>query len=256
MPTSPSVFPAYPYGLSFVIFFASRLAGHLIENAAALFNLLLYLSYGLFLVRLAAAYVGQDAPAEPRETDIIRVRTGWGLCAFAGLLVTALNPSYVSRRVFSAYADAPTNITIGFACALTWIILNALARGDQAQAKSFAWQVGLVMTAAIGLKQVNLLFLIALCISAFWIAARDPNIEWRNIGKIAPYAVVLPLVVYGAWRINVGLHITGGELSFRPVSDWHVAIIPDITALMALCVALVVALPFAMAKKLRFDLDP
>ena len=234
LPANPSVFPAYPYGLPFVIFFASRLTGHLVENAAALFIFLLYLSFGMFLVRLAATNAKPDDSSQSLDADIGHVRMGWGLCALAGLLVTALNPTYVSRLVFSSYADAPTSITVGFACALTWMMLNALSRGDQPLAKSRAWQVGLVMTAAIGLKQVNLVFLIALCIAALWIAARDPAIKWRSVCKLAPYAVVLPLIVYGAWRLHVSLHLSDGEFSFRHISEWHLSLIPDITARMAL----------------------
>lgn len=41
-PKNPSVFPAYPDGLSFVIYLASRVAGAFVENAGALFNLALY----------------------------------------------------------------------------------------------------------------------------------------------------------------------------------------------------------------------
>ena len=231
---SPSVFPAYPYGVPFIIFFASQITGHLVENAAAIFSLLLYLSFGLFLVRLAAAIAKPDNPSDASAAEIGRVRIGWGLCALAGLLVTALNPTYVSRLVFSAYADVPTSITVGFACALTWMMLNALSKGDQSTAKSHAWQAGLALTAAIGLKQVNLVFLIALCMSALWIAARDPTIGWRNLGKLAPYAMALPLIVYGAWRLHVGLHLSAGEFSFKNISEWYIALIPDITARMAL----------------------
>lgn len=233
LPDSPSGFPAYPYGLPLVIFLASRLTGQFVENAGALFNLLLYLSFGLFLARLAAATAGPAAPSEAHEADSGGVKMGWGLCALAGLLATVLNPSYVSRLVFSAYADAATGVTIGFACAATWLMLNALSRGDQPLAKACAWQVGLVLTAAMGLKQVNLVFLAALCIAALWIAARDPAIGWRAVWRLAPYAVALPLIVYGAWRLYVGLHIAHGEISFRPLSEWHVALIPDIIASMA-----------------------
>lgn len=228
LPRNPSVYPAYPYGLPFVIYFASQLTGQFVENAAALFNLLLYLSFGLFLVRLSAALIKKDGTAVGQAT------IGWGLCALAGLLVTALNPTYVSRLVLSSYADAPTGITVGFACALTWMMLNALARGEREAARSCAWMIGLAMTAAIGLKQVNLVFLIFLCLAALWIAARDPAIGWRSVCKLGPYAIALPLIVYGAWRLHVGLHLSGGEFSLRPFSEWYVAIIPDVVARMAL----------------------
>ena len=58
-------------------------------------------------------------PFELLDTEIGRVRMWWGICALAGLLITALNPTYVLRLVFSSYADATTSITVRFACALT-----------------------------------------------------------------------------------------------------------------------------------------
>lgn len=234
LPASPSYFPAYPYGLSLIIFFASRMTGNLVENAAALFNLLVYLGFGLFLARLATANALAQAPAGPRGAKIGTAPAGWGLVAFAALLATALNPTYVSRLVFSSYADASTGITVGFACAFTWMMLDALSRRDGREARSRAWQAGLALTVAVGLKQVNLVFLIALCLTAFWIALRDPDIGWRSACRLAPHIVVLPVIVYTAWRLHVGLHMPGGEFSFLPFAQWHFALIPDIVARMAL----------------------
>lgn len=231
MPDSPSVVPAYPYGLPLVIFLASRLTGFMVENAAAIFNLLLLLSFGLLVARLVVA-AATDAGSV--RSAMGRVYAGWSFCALAGLLVTALNPTYVSRLVFSTYADAPTAIAVGFASALTWLMLNALADGDNGAARSYAWQAGLAATAAVGLKQVNLVFLIALAAAAMLIALRDPAIRGRALVKVAPCALVLPVLVYLAWRMYVAAHISGGEFSFRPLSEWFIALIPDIAARMAL----------------------
>ena len=49
---------------------------------------------------------------------------------------------------------------------LTWLMLNALSDKDQTAASVFAWQAGLAATAAVGLKQVNLLFPVALILAA------------------------------------------------------------------------------------------
>ena len=43
LPKSPSVFPAYPYGIPIIIYLASKIAGFMVENGAAIFNLLLFL---------------------------------------------------------------------------------------------------------------------------------------------------------------------------------------------------------------------
>ena len=234
LPASPSVFPAYPYGLPLVIFLASRITGFLVENAGALFNLLLFLSFGMFVARIVASSSVAGNDDSHGTVGMSRVHMGWGLCAFAALVATALNPTYVSRLVLSSYADAPTTIAVGFAGALIWMMLDAISDGDEGAARSFAWQSGLAMAAAISLKQVNLVFLIALTCAVSILALRDPTIRWRAVIRMAPYIFVLPLAVYGAWRLYVSLHITGGEFSFRPFDSWFIALIPDILSGMAL----------------------
>jgi hypothetical protein len=164
---------------------------------------------------------------------INRVRMSWSLCALAALIASALNPTFVPKLVFSSYADGPTAIAIGFAGMLSWLMLNALSEGDETAARSLAWQSSLALTAAIGLKQVNLIFLIALAIAITVIALRDPGIRFRTLLKIAPLAFILPLVVYVLWRIYVGQQLSGGEQTFRPQSEWLVTAIPEILGRMA-----------------------
>lgn len=233
-PASPSVFPAYPYGLPLVVFFASRLTGVFVENGGSLFNVLLYLSMGLFVARLVVETIQADRGADHPHRAAVQLRVSWGLCAFAGLIATALNPTYVSRLVFSNYADAPTAVAIGFAAALAWFMLNAISEGDDESARSYAWQSSLALTAAIGLKQVNLVFLIAMAMGIVVIAFRDPTIRWSTLGKLVPRLFILPLLVYLVWRFYVNLHLSEGELSFRPFSDWYLVEIPAIVSRMLL----------------------
>lgn len=233
-PASPSVFPAYPYGLPLVVFFASRLTTVFVENGGSLFNVLLYLSMGLFVARLVAETVQSPPDAHTSHRFSVPLSMGWGLCAFAGLVATALNPTYVSRLVFSNYADAPTAVTVGFAATLAWFMLNALSDGDDQGARSYAWQSSLALTAAIGLKQVNLVFLIAMMIGLAVVVMRDPTIRWVALARLLPRLIILPLVIYLAWRFYVSLHFSGGELSFRPLGGWFIAEIPDILSRMLL----------------------
>lgn len=236
LPASPSAMPAYPYGLPLILFMASRLTGFLVENAGAIFNLLLYLSFGLLVTRIVAATVTANPPAGaggfPRSLD--GVRLGWGLSALAALTVTILNPTFVTRLVFSSYADAGTAITVGFACGLAWLALEALAGKDDAAAKSYSWQAGLAATAMIGLKQVNLVLVVALFFAFVLIALRDPAIDWRRALRLTPRIVALPFAVYLVWRFHVAFNISGGEFSVRPYDTWLVQEIPDIVARMAL----------------------
>jgi hypothetical protein len=46
--------------------------------------------------------------------------------------------------------------------------------------------------------------------------------------------VVLPLVVYAAWRLHVALNLDGGEFAIRPPSQWAIELIPHVLARMGL----------------------
>jgi hypothetical protein len=235
LPKSPSVFPAYPYGVPLIIYLTSRITGFLVENAAALFHFLLYLSYGLLVARLAVTVARAADTATPILTKALNaVRPTWGFCAIAALTITVLNPTYVSRLVFSAYADAPTAITIGLAAVLSWLMLDASSARDDARARSYAWQAGLALTAAIGLKQVNLVFLLSLIVALAVIVARDPEIHWRPVLRLLPRLLILPIATYLLWRHYVSVNISGGELTFRPIGDWYFALIGDLLSRMAL----------------------
>lgn len=224
LPKSPSVFPAYPHGLALIIYMTSRLAGRLVENAGALFNLVLLLSFGLLIVRLI-----RDALQVPKAD-----RLSWGYCALAALSVTMLSPTFVPKVVFTAYADTGTAVALGFCAVFAWQALNALARDDLAEARALAWQVGLAATALLNVKQVNLVLFAILLAAAFLAAWRDPQIAMRRAFALLPRIVILPLVVYAAWRLHVNFNIAAGEFSFQPISKWMIALIPDVLARMAL----------------------
>jgi hypothetical protein len=236
LPASPSVFPAYPHGLTFAIYLASRVTGTLVENAGAIFNLLLLLSVGLLVARLV-----RNALERPDESVHVRLglsapptgSVGWGYCALGALAVTAFNPTFVPKVVFTAYADTATAVTLGFAAALGWMMLNAIADENRERARAFAWQMGLAATALLSVKQVNLV-LFAITLGALGLVAlRDTKIGLRPLLPLAPRIVLLPLLVYAAWRLHVGMEIESGEFSLPPPDQWMLHVLPETLASMA-----------------------
>jgi hypothetical protein len=236
LPPNPSVFPAYPYGLEIVCYLASRIVGHLVENAVALFNLLLLLSFGLLLARMVRGVLARPAPdirlprglAAPEEVGL-----GWGWCAFGALAVTALSPTFVPKIVFTAYADSATAVALGFAAALGWSTVNALADGRPADARGFALQFGFAGTALLVTKQVNLVLLVALCGLLAVVVLRDPATRLSDLGRLGVRALALPIAVYAIWRLYVALNISGGEFSILPFAQWKLSLVPDILGRMA-----------------------
>ena len=235
LPENPAVMESYPYAIPLVMFMASRIDGYMALNAAAIFSVFLYLSFGLLIARIVVATASGGVGREgPTSRNLDAVRMGWATCALGGLAVTILNPTYVTRLLFSSYADAPTGIAVGFSAILIWLMTNALADEDRQGARALAWQAGLACTAMVGLKQVNIVFLMAVALALAVLVLRDPAVKFREVLRLSIRIFVLPVVVYALWKLHVTLHIKGGEFSFLPYGDWLIREIPQIIARMAL----------------------
>ena len=236
LPKSPSAFPGYPYGLPLVIYLTSRLAGFLVEGAGALFNLLLLVGFGVMIARLARAVVGSDegGAGQGMQGGRRAPPMGWGWCALGLLAVTVLSPTFVTKIVFSAYSDAGTAVLTGAATILVWLMLDALAGDDGARARALAWQAGLVFTAMLNLRQANLVLWVILLAAVALVALRDSRIPVRSLSLLLPQLAALPLVVYVAWQLYLAGHMASGGFSLMPPSQWHLSLIPDIVARMAL----------------------
>jgi hypothetical protein len=223
LPKNPSNFPAYPYGVALITYLASRIAGLMVDSATSMFNILLVASYGMLIARIAVTIAQSDTQASeagPSPKQLDAHHAGWAFCALAILIATALSPTYVTRLVLSSYADLPTTITVGVASVMVWLMLNALSANDTKLAHSYAWQAGLALTAAIALKQVNLVFFLSLLIAIALIALRDKSISLRDILALSHKFIILPLAIYVFWRIYVSYNFTGGEHAFRPFAGW------------------------------------
>ena len=229
-PKSHSIYPAYPYGLPLVIYLASRVSGLYVENAGALFNLLLHFCLGLMLARLvyaATRATPSSDPASGRPWDN-GTSMGWVYCAIGLLATTALSPAFVPKIVFTSYADSGTSMTLGAAAILGWFVVCALGEGDDKGARRAAWQFGLAAAALISLKQVNLVLLAALVAGMGLAALRDPGVRLWPFCRLVAAALILPVAIYLTWRIYVSVNLPSGEFEFLPVDKWNVPLAPDI----------------------------
>ncbi len=123
-PNALSGLPAYPYGMPTVTYLVSRITGHFVENAAALFNVVLFLCLALSLARIIKAALAGD---QERPNLLAGANEGssatvsWALCAVGTLGVTVLNPTFVGKLVFSKchgyqLARLPGWVTMWGAC--------------------------------------------------------------------------------------------------------------------------------------------
>jgi hypothetical protein len=242
---------AYPYGWSLMTYLASRLAGRLVENAGALLNVFLLLTFGLVAVKMIKEGLG-----EKTQTSA----PGWGLLALGGLAATLLNPTFAQKVVLTAYADTATAVFLGFGGVLGWFMLAALERGENREAQRLAFQMGLVLLALVNLKQVAVV-LFALVVGAVLLAGlRDPAIRLKDLAKTVPAMIIPGLVIYGVWRYYVSTALTGQEFSLRPFDQWYIDLIPQILWSMLVVLAkkgayfalMIVASGFAVRGLVRF----
>ncbi len=84
----------YPFGWHYITYLSSRLAGHLVESAGPLFNVLLCYGFGLLVVRLIRMGAGRDPDAV----------LGWRWAALAILATTLINPTFAQKVVLTGYA--------------------------------------------------------------------------------------------------------------------------------------------------------
>ncbi len=242
---------AYPYGWHVITYLVSRLAGRLVENAGALVNVFLLLTFGLVAVRLIREGLGRGDEA---------TKPGWGLLALGALLATLLNTTFVQKIVLTSYADTPTAVCVGFGAVLGWRMLDALARGKPDAANRLALQIGLVMLVLVNLKQATVV-LFALVVGAVLLAGlRDPAIRVRDLAKTVPALILPAIVIYGVWRYYVTTALSGAELAVRPFDQWHIDLIGQILWKMlvvfskkgAYLALMVVAVGFAVRAMIRF----
>jgi hypothetical protein len=207
---------AYPYGWHVVTYLASRLAGRLVENAGALVNVLLLMTFALTLARLIRDGLGDAGVAAP----------GWGLCALGGIGATLA--AATQKIALTAYADVATAVTVGFGAVLGWRMLEALVRRAVDDARRLAFETGLVLSVLVNLKQVTVA-LVALVVGAIAVAGlRDPSVRARDLARLLPAMILPAVVVYGVWRYYVAAELTGAEASVTPISQWLIAHIPEI----------------------------
>lgn len=238
MPETFSVFPAYPHGLAYVIYLTSRIAGHLAENAAGMFNIVLLACFGVMIGRvIRMAATRKTAPVRiplglrARPADTI----GWVYCALGGLAVTALNPTFVPKIVFTAYADASTAVLVGMLCVLIWLLLNALA-GEESEfpARHIATCLGLTGMALVGVKQVNLVLFLLVVIGGGVVAVRDKKIAVRAFARTLPVILTPAVTMYLLWRLHISMNGITGEFSVSAYSDWLVGQLDVIVSRMLL----------------------
>lgn len=215
--------PAYPFSWHYITYLASRLGGRFMENAGALTNVFMLLTFGLVSTRLIWAGLGRH---EENFTP------GWGFSAAGGLVAIILSMTFAQKVVLTAYADVATAASLGMGGLFGWYMLGALSERRMEDARRNAMQIGLFMVLLVNLKQSTVV-LFVLLVGAVVIAGwRDPGVKFGDLMRRIPWMIIPPVTIYVIWRYYVALELPGREMSMTPMSEWLIQYIPEILRMM------------------------
>ena len=215
-PEIASCCAAYPYGWPLINYLAQFFAGFS-EALPALINVMLL---GLFGGLVATLLVpGKERP-------------GFIVIALGTVGTTLLGPTFVSKLVFSSYADNVTNVLVGVGVFLAYRLNERFAEGNRGAIISVCLALGLTGAALLSVKPGNLVLLVGILGGFALLAIRE------RIWSKAPVwplliTIALPALTFVVWRHFVGQYLQGEEMAILPREQWNIEEIPQILMSMA-----------------------
>ena len=218
-PLSAASFPAYPYAWQLLAYFAGRITGSIVENAASFFNILLLFTLARLAVGHALKLTGDQS---------IISRSPWLIASLAAAVASIFNPTFVQKVVLTAYADTATSVTLAVGVLIGWSMLEALAVSDIKRARRRALMAGLAFAILISLKQ-STLELFGLGLGAlFFVGLVDSRIRLLALLQCITIAATPGILAYGGWRHYVANELQGREFVIKPFEMWQTELIPSI----------------------------
>lgn len=242
---------AYPFGWHYIAYLASKIGGRFLENAGALINLFMLLTFGLISARLILAGSGRAYE---------NISRGWGLYALGGLFATVLSTTFAQKVALTSYADVSTAAILGIAGLLGWRMLEAISDEQESIARRYAIQIGLLMMLLVNLKQSTVALFAIFVFALFLTGLRDPRIKITNLLRQLPWIIIPGIIIFLLWRHYVSMELSSSEMSVRPISQWYISYIPDILLRMltvlskkgAFLILFVVVVFFGVRAALRY----
>ncbi len=221
----PHMLSAYPYGWPFLSYLSALIADQFIPNITSTLNLFLLLTFSTFALRTALRISGKDV------LDYI----SWPFATAAAIFATLFNPTFIQKIVLTSYSDTSTSVLVGFGLLIGYYFTENLANRRPGSSWSYAWQLSLVLSLLLNVRQANLVLVVVLLIAIFILIIRDPNIPFGFYLKHLVFVLIPVLVVYASWRYHVASEFNlfqSAEANFRPFERWNFAEIPQILAQM------------------------
>lgn len=243
---------ANPFGWHFINYMASSIGGRFLENAGALTNVLILLTFSFVSIKLIRSGMGQGH----NETN-----PSWKLCAIGVLFTTILNTTFAQKVVLTAYVDVSTAALTGLTTVIGWYMLGALSEGRRKEALQLALQVGLLMALLVNLKQSTVVMAVIVTGALVLAGLRDPKVRIFDLISLLPRMVIPAAIIYLAWRYYVSQELTGQEMHILPYSRWAIEYIPQILQQMLVVLSkkgaylflIVIVIGFGIRGMVRFE---
>jgi hypothetical protein len=211
LPLSTSRHPGYPYTLPFIVTSASWLAGHFLEAAGPVANVVLLASVGAAIAETQP--VGEQYSLTPRLAIAAVVIGAFFLLFF---------PELPHNVLFSSYADTATIAAVGVLGLLGVSLLDRLDVGKEDEIHALAWRFGLAAAALVNLKQANLVLLTLLSLGLLLAGWRSGRLRWSSqASRLLPVMMLPAVVVFLVWRHYLAHNLPGGEMAFQPLALWN-----------------------------------
>ena len=219
-PYTQAYLTGYPFSWHFVTYLASRVAGKILENAGALTNVFLLLSFGLVVAQLIARGSSQKHQ--------VNANPGWFLIVLGGAIMLLANPTFSQKIVLTSYAETSSAVAMGSAVVVGWLMCEALIEGENEKAKNYAWQMGALLALLINLKQATMVLVVLVLVGNFLVVIRDRQVPIGQYLLLLPRIAFPAFVLYFIWRYHVSNELAGRELSLRPLNEWFFHLVPQI----------------------------
>ncbi|HEY3911315.1 MAG TPA: hypothetical protein VGM07_15700 [Stellaceae bacterium] len=216
LPPSFSLLPAAPYDTQFLSYLGALLQRDYPAAGMSLVNIMLQLLAGLAIAR--ALSPPRPQPAAP----------SWAAVALGLLLATLLNPGFVPRIDFTAYAEPALAAT---ALLAAWLFVGgheALALG-RAPAPTLTVPLALILAAMVDIKQSAIGLVAALGGAALITLSAERTAPRANAIRFVALALLPSVLLYAVWRYWVA-HAGMAELTPLPFHEWNWSELPATTA--------------------------
>jgi hypothetical protein len=211
LPPSFSLLPAAPYDTQFLGFLGALLQPVYPAAGMSLVNIMLQLLAGLAIARALT----RSPPTQPGAPP-------WGMLALGLLLATLLNPGFVPRIDFTAYAEPALAAT---ALLAVWLFVTGQGELALGRPPAQTLALALVLAAMVDIKQSGIGLVACIAGAAMVTLWAERTVPRAEAARFVLAALLPALLLYALWRYWVA-HAGVAELTLLPFADWNWRTLP------------------------------